>query len=125
MSLFFSNKGVGTGNDFYGWEFHKYTKIAYGTIVTEEVRWENPAPTRMFWRPDKMIVEYELSNPYVQGITEGWCSNWNQGSDQDPGDSFWIDLTEEECWKHCNDDFSCFQVDLFSGKYIFSIFSGI
>ena len=44
--LVFEKKGVGTGNDFYGWEFHKYTKIAYGTIVTEEVRWENPAPTR-------------------------------------------------------------------------------
>ena len=63
-----------------------------------------------------MIVEYELSNPYVQGVTEGWCSNWNQGSDQDPGDSFWIDLTEEECWKHCNEDFSCFQVGLFADK---------
>ena len=120
--LVFSNKGVGTGNDFYGWEFHKYTKIAYGTIVTEEVRWENPAPTRMFWRPDKMIVEYELSNPYVQGIAEGWCSNWNQGSDQDPGDSFWIDLTEEECWKHCNDDFSCFQVDLYIFRQVPSNF---
>ena len=68
-----------------------------------------------------MIVEYELSNPYVQGVTEGWCLNWNQGSDQDPGDSFWINLTEEECWKHCNDDFSCFQVGLFSGKYHLNI----
>ena len=64
-----------------------------------------------------MIVEYELSNPYVQGISEGWCSNWNQGSDQDPGDSSWIDLTEEQCWQHCNEDFSCFQVGPFSGKY--------
>ena len=59
---------MGTGNDFYGWEFHKHTKIAYGTIVTDEMRWENPAPTRMFWRPDKMVVEYELTSPYIQGI---------------------------------------------------------
>ena len=58
---------MGTGNDFYGWEFHKHTKIAYGTIVTDEMRWENPAPTRMFWRPDKMIVEYDLTSPYLQG----------------------------------------------------------
>ena len=55
-----------------------------------------------------MIVEYELSNPYVQGVTEGWCSNWKQGSNQD-FDSFWIDLEEDECWKHCYDDISCFQ----------------
>ena len=25
-------------------------------------QWENPAPIRMFWRPDKMIVEYEFYN---------------------------------------------------------------
>ena len=37
-------EGVGTGNDFHGWEFYKSTKIAYGTIVTDEARWETPAP---------------------------------------------------------------------------------
>ena len=34
------------------------------------MRWENPAPKRMYWRPDKMIVEYEANsgddNPFVQ-----------------------------------------------------------
>ena len=55
-----------------------------------------------------MVAEYELSNPYVQGVTDGWCSNWQQGSNQDL-DSFWIDLEEDECWKHCHDDTSCFQ----------------
>ena len=55
-------EGVGTGNDFYGWEFYKNTRIAYGSIVTSDMRWEHPAPSRMFWRPDKMIVEYELKN---------------------------------------------------------------
>ena len=41
------------------------------------------------------------------GISDGWCSNWNKGSDQ--GDSFWINLEEDECWKHCQNDPSCFQ----------------
>ena len=100
-------EGVGMGNDFWGWEFHRETKVAYGTIVTEEMRWENPTPTRMFWCPDKIIVEYKLMNPYLQGVFKGWCSQWEQGSDF--GDSFWINLSEDECWDHCKNDSSCFQ----------------
>ena len=60
---------VGTGNDFYGWEFHKNVKVAFGSIVSENMRWEHPVPSRMFWRPDKMIVEYELSSPYIEVTT--------------------------------------------------------
>ena len=55
-------EGVGTGNDFYGWEFHRETKVAYGSVVSEEERWERPAPSQMFWRPDRMVVQYELAN---------------------------------------------------------------
>ena len=29
-------EGVGTGNDFYGWEFHRETRVAYGSVVSEE-----------------------------------------------------------------------------------------
>ena len=54
-------EGVGTGNDFYGWEFHRETRVAYGSVVSEEERWERPAPSQMFWRPDRMVVQYELS----------------------------------------------------------------
>ena len=54
-------EGVGTGNDFYGWEFHRETRVAYGSVVLEEGRWETPAPSQMFWRPDRMVVHYELS----------------------------------------------------------------
>ena len=57
---------VGTGNDFYGWEFHKYVKVAFGSIISENMRWEHPVPSRMFWRPDKMIMEYELFSPYIE-----------------------------------------------------------
>jgi len=60
--------GVGTGNDFNGWDFYVNTKVLYGSVVADQMRWTNPAPTRMFWRPDKMIVEYELSNSSA-GVT--------------------------------------------------------
>ena len=101
-------EGVGTGNDFYGWAFYKYTKVALGTVVTDENRWETPVPTHMYWRPDKMIVEYELTNPYVNGIFDGYCQNWQEGSSNN-FDSHWENLTENECWDHCNADPLCFQ----------------
>ena len=71
-------QGVGTGNDFDGWEFHRATQVAAGSVVTPNFTWHRPAPTRMFWRPNKMVVEYELSSPFVTGVHEGWCSNWTQ-----------------------------------------------
>ena len=107
-------EGVGTGNDFYGWEFYKQTKVAYGTVVTDEMRWETPPPTRMYWRPDKMIVEYELGNPYLEGVYDGWCRDWNEGSSN--GTSHWINLEEEECWDHCIADTACFQAVFEVGK---------
>ena len=47
-------KGVGTGNDFSGWEFHKFVRVAWGSIITEDNIWTHPKPTKMFWRPDKV-----------------------------------------------------------------------
>ena len=98
-------EGVGTGNDFSGWEWPRGTKVAYGTVVTEEMRWETPAPTHMYWRPDKMIVEYNLTNPFLQGVTDGWCDAWREGSTNGTGlgNSFWsaVGVTEGQCWAHC------------------------
>ena len=102
-------EGVGTGNGFSGWEFYKNTKVAYGTIITDEMRWVEPSPKHMYWRPDKIIVEYELTSPYLDGVFLGWCTNWNQGA-TNGSDSFWVHLTEQECWDHCNADDLCFQV---------------
>merc|ERR1719210_974579 len=48
------HEGVGTGNDG-GWEFYKFTQVAYGSLELETELIENPRPTRMFWRPDKMV----------------------------------------------------------------------
>jgi hypothetical protein len=73
------HKGVGTGNDFDGWEFHRATQVASGSIITPEGHtWHRPAPSSMFWRPDKMIVEYELSSQLLLGVHDGWCGNWTQ-----------------------------------------------
>lgn len=112
------HEGVGTGNDFWGWEFWRNTKIAYGTILSDGIRVEAPSASRLFWRPDKVIAEYDISNPYLQGTHRGWCHDWKQGS-SDGSDSFWINLTEQECWNHCNNDPLCFQAvyeDVFEGE---------
>jgi hypothetical protein len=101
------HEGVGTGKDFHCWEFYKSTKILYGTIVTDEARWETPAPSRMFWRPEKMVVEYELKKPILEGEFEGWCEDLAEGSID--GTSHWINIAENECWDHCINDTACFQ----------------
>ena len=106
-----SYDGVGTGNDFSGWEWYRGTKAAYGSILADGERWEKPAPTRMFWRPDKMVVEYELSSPNIHGTFPGWCLNWMEGSTNGTGlnKSFWVNLSEAACWDHCNADSKCQQ----------------
>ena len=38
---------------------------------------------------------------------EGWCSNWEEGASQGP--SHWVDLEQEDCWLHCDQDPACFQ----------------
>lgn len=58
---------TGLGNDFRGWEFYRSTRIASGTVVLGDIRWETPAPTRLYWRPDKLIIEYNLTSPCKHG----------------------------------------------------------
>ena len=81
--------------------------VAWGSVVTEDNVWETPSPTKMFWRPDMMTVEYDLTSPFLSGEYDGWCSNWQEGSSQ--GDSHWVDLEKEDCWLHCDQDLACFQ----------------
>ena len=68
------HEGTGTGNDG-GWEFYKYTQVAYGSLELEKELIENPRPTRMFWRPDKMVAEYEIKSNGISGTWDGWCEN--------------------------------------------------
>ena len=65
---------VGTGNDFNGWPWYRGVKAAYGSVIdsTSGHRWTEPNPTQMYWRPDKVILEYLLENPYIPHRTGGW-----------------------------------------------------
>jgi len=58
--------GSGYGHDFQGWEFYKYTRIAYGTVIIGETQYPYPVPTKMYWRPDKMICEYSVGGVNIQ-----------------------------------------------------------
>ncbi|MBC8356956.1 MAG: hypothetical protein H8E66_33715, partial [Planctomycetes bacterium] len=51
---------TGLGNDFSGWEFYKDTRVLYGSVVIDQKTHRHPVPTRMYWRPDRMICEYEV-----------------------------------------------------------------
>lgn len=53
---------VGTGNDYSGWEWSRFTKAAYGTVIDPRngTRYVYPTPTRMDWRPDRMVIDYDL-----------------------------------------------------------------
>ena len=55
-----TNAATGFGHDLQGWEFWKQTRIAYGTVIIGGMEYTNPAPTRMYWRPDRMICEYAV-----------------------------------------------------------------
>lgn len=57
-----SYDGVGTGNDFAHWEWYKDTHVAFGSVIIDDDNiYKYPAPDKMYWRPDKMIVEYNIS----------------------------------------------------------------
>ena len=60
------SENTGTGNDYKGWEFYKDTRVLYGSVVIDGKLFRNPAPTRMTWRPDKMICEYEIGGVLIR-----------------------------------------------------------
>lgn len=51
---------TGLGNDFSGWEFYKDTRVLYGSVLMEGKTYDHPVPSRMYWRPDRMVCEYDL-----------------------------------------------------------------
>lgn len=60
--------------------FAHRTKIAECDVIRQttagEVRYTRPVPTRMYYRPDAMHVDYELGSPYRAGLYEGsYCPN--------------------------------------------------
>ena len=60
------SENTGLGNDYKGWEFYKDTRVLYGSVLVDGNVHHHPAPTRMFWRPDKMICEYEIGDILIQ-----------------------------------------------------------
>ena len=59
-------ENTGKGNDYSGWEFYKDTRVLYGSVILDGEVFRNPAPTRMIWRPDKMICEYEIGGVRIR-----------------------------------------------------------
>ena len=57
---------TGTGHDFQGWEFYKDSKVAYGTVIVNGQSFPNPVPRKMFWRPDRVICEYEVGGVEIR-----------------------------------------------------------
>lgn len=51
---------TGRGNDFSGWEFYKDTRVLYGSVVRNGKTHRHPTPKKMFWRPDRIICEYDV-----------------------------------------------------------------
>ncbi len=57
---------TGAGNDFSGWEFYKDTRVLYGSVIVGGETYRHPKPVRMFWRPDKMVCEYEIGDVTIR-----------------------------------------------------------
>ncbi|GMH95247.1 hypothetical protein TrST_g1348 [Triparma strigata] len=112
---------AGVGNDYTGWEWYRATNVAVGSIVDhagptlqvtgEKMIWDQPVPTRMWWRPDRIINEYDLESPYVpQGTYPGGLP-WNAGTQWESGVDFWgwfVFDTPEDCFAQCDASTICF-----------------
>ncbi len=103
---------AGVGNDYSGWEWYRDTSVAVGTIMDQgtalTTKWVAPNPTRMWWRPDKVISEYELESPYLAGgLYKGFCST---GSQTQPGVDWWGWYNFDDpsqCWQKCEESLTC------------------
>jgi len=56
----------GVGHDCWGWEFWRHTKVAYGSLIIDGKRFERPEPKAMYWRPDKLLVEYQVGGANIK-----------------------------------------------------------
>ncbi|MGI9240827.1 MAG: hypothetical protein ACR2RV_08500, partial [Verrucomicrobiales bacterium] len=61
-----TDSATGTGHDFQGWEFYRDAEIAYGTVIVNDQSYPNPVPQKMFWRPDRVICEYEVGGVEIR-----------------------------------------------------------
>lgn len=59
-------ENTGTGNDYWGWEYYKNTRVLYGSVIIDGQKHKYPIPKKMFWRPDKMVCEYEVAGVSIR-----------------------------------------------------------
>ena len=60
------HQNTGLGNDFYGWEFYKDTRVLYGSVILNGELYENPVPKSMKWRPDRITCHYEIAGIQIR-----------------------------------------------------------
>ena len=58
----------GTGHDWWGWEFWRKTRGAYGTVFIDGLCFQHPSPANMFWRPDRQITRYEVGRALIEEV---------------------------------------------------------
>ncbi len=59
-------ENTGKGNDYNGWEFHKDTRVLYGSVIVDGKAYAHPKPKSMRWRPDRMVCEYEVGGVTIR-----------------------------------------------------------
>ena len=55
----------GTGHDFASWEFYRYEKVAYGTVIIDGKEYVHPKPSKLIWRPDRQIATYMIDEVII------------------------------------------------------------
>lgn len=56
---------VGYGNDYFEWDYHKYARVLVGSAYVRGVKHEFPTYDRAYWRPDQMVMRYNLGGVRV------------------------------------------------------------
>ena len=56
---------VGYGNDYFEWDYHKYARVLVGSASVRGVTHEFPSYDRAYWRPDRMVMHYNLEGVKV------------------------------------------------------------
>lgn len=75
-----------------GWEWHKFARVAYGSVIIDGVEYTEPRPLKMVFRPDRVVCEYNVGGVTLREekfISYGEVYRDNDGDgDVDYDDSF-------------------------------------
>jgi hypothetical protein len=56
----------GEGHDYWGWEYWRDTRCAYGTVLLDGQSYRHPKPTRLIWRPDRHRITYQVGPAVIR-----------------------------------------------------------